>query len=238
MSDILILSGNPIRLLLRRPKFNSLYELKISGQSWQGRLPPGADLGFKQPRKVSAIMETIPDITEALVGVGVIQDPAPVLEKVADQISDFENEAPIIEKKLRSAIAEISCLYDFRNGIGIAAPQLGISKRAILFGCNSENLKFLANPEIVPVSEQLDYKFEGCMSFWAFRGLVPRFSEIKMIGYDVSGHKKEMILSGTLARMAQHECDHLDGILYTQRMDKNEKLVTISEYAKIKSRLL
>lgn len=180
------------------------------------------------------LMTFIPDITESLTNIGVVQKPAPVLTKIANEILDISEEAPRLEAVMRLCIARIIKLYDFKHGIGIAAPQLGISKRAILFGEHIDNLHFLVNPRIVSACSNITYGYEGCLSCWRFRGRVPRSSAIKIAGHTASGSEEFLTLSGILARIAQHECDHLNGIIYDKRMEENDKLISLEEYAKLK----
>ena len=113
------------------------------------------------------------------------------------------------------------------DGAGLAAPQIGVMQRVVIFGVDS-NPRYpdaedvprtvLINPEITPLGEQTDLAWEGCLSVPGMRGLVPRFSNIRYQGFDQHGEKIDRTVSGFHARVVQHECDHLDGILYPQRI--------------------
>ncbi|MBA4696024.1 MAG: peptide deformylase [Legionella sp.] len=118
-------------------------------------------------------------------------------------------------------------IMSIENGIGLAAPQIGISKRAIVFGFNDLHLKphlpnipctILFNPSFEPTSDALVEDYEGCLSVGTLRAKVPRYQSIYFSGYDIEGKKIEKEVSGLHARVFQHEYDHLDGILFLDRV--------------------
>ncbi len=114
-----------------------------------------------------------------------------------------------------------------RNGAGLAAPQIGVSQRVVVFAVDT-NPRYpdaepvpptvLINPVIEALGEATESAWEGCLSIPGMRGLVPRFAAVRYRGFDPEGRPLEQIVSGFHARVVQHECDHLDGILYPQRM--------------------
>lgn len=113
------------------------------------------------------------------------------------------------------------------NGVGIAAPQIGHNLRIVLFGFESNPrypdeehipLTVLINPEIRPLSDERVDGWEGCLSLPGLRGLVPRYKKIQYHGYDLQGKRITRTADDFHARVVQHECDHLDGILYPHRM--------------------
>ena len=113
------------------------------------------------------------------------------------------------------------------NGAGLAAPQIGVNLRVVVFGFES-NPRYpdapdipstvLINPEIKFITEQVEEGWEGCLSVPGMRALVPRFTHIRYDGFDEKGQKFTREAKGFHARVIQHECDHLDGILYPQRI--------------------
>ena len=113
------------------------------------------------------------------------------------------------------------------GGVGIAAPQIGCNLRIIMFGL-SENKRYpqekaipftvLINPTIKIIGSTLVDGWEACLSIPGLRGLVARYDEIEYSGYDITGNKIIRHATGFHARALQHECDHLDGILYPQRL--------------------
>jgi peptide deformylase len=113
------------------------------------------------------------------------------------------------------------------SGVGIAAPQIGVNRRVVIFGFeNNERypneepipLTTLINPRIEILSEIMEEGWEGCLSVPGIRGLVPRYENIRYHGYDIEGHAFAREASGFHARVVQHECDHLEGILFPQRI--------------------
>ncbi len=113
------------------------------------------------------------------------------------------------------------------GGVGIAAPQIGCNRRVILFGFE-DNVRYpdelavpftvLINPTINALSDEMIDGWEGCLSVPGLRGLVSRYTKIEYSGYDQTGQLITRIAEGFHARVVQHECDHLDGILYPQRI--------------------
>lgn len=113
------------------------------------------------------------------------------------------------------------------DGAGIAAPQIGVLKRVVIFGSeqnprypDAEPVPFtvLCNPVIVPLSDAIEDGWEGCLSVPGLRGVVPRWKDVRYSGYDQFGVPFEREVTGFHARVVQHECDHLDGILYPRRI--------------------
>lgn len=118
------------------------------------------------------------------------------------------------------------------NGAGIAAPQIGVSLRVVIFGQkdldDSVNPRYpdadvvpytvLINPELTFVGANTENGWEGCLSVPGMRGIVPRYLRLHYAGFDQYGNKVDRLVSGFHARVVQHECDHLDGILYPMRI--------------------
>lgn len=114
------------------------------------------------------------------------------------------------------------------NGAGLAAPQIGVNLRVVIFGYQ-ENPRYpdapavpetvLINPEITALDDEIEEGWEGCLSVPGMRGLVPRYRNIRYQGFDERGNIIDRSVSDFHARVVQHECDHLDGILYPQRID-------------------
>ena len=114
------------------------------------------------------------------------------------------------------------------NGAGLAAPQIGIGLRVVIFGFSAGNARspsapnvpetILINPILEPLSEELEEGWEGCLSVPGLRGIVPRYAQLRYRGFDAQGIAIERTVDGFHARVVQHECDHLDGILYPMRI--------------------
>jgi peptide deformylase len=113
------------------------------------------------------------------------------------------------------------------NGAGLAAPQIGVLLRVVIFGVHA-NPRYpdvdevpdtvLINPVIAPLSNETEEGWEGCLSVPGMRGWVPRYTKLKYSGYDDQGKRFVREVSGFHARVVQHECDHLDGVLYAMRI--------------------
>ncbi|MDP2760103.1 MAG: peptide deformylase [Sideroxyarcus sp.] len=113
------------------------------------------------------------------------------------------------------------------NGAGLAAPQIGVNLRVAIFGVDA-NPRYpdaetvpqsvLINPVITPISGGMEEDWEGCLSVPGMRGLVPRYTHLRYQGRDQYGALIDCSVSGFHARVVQHECDHLDGILYPMRI--------------------
>ncbi len=129
--------------------------------------------------------------------------------------------------ELHALIADMQETMTAENGAGLAAPQIGIPLRVVVFGYE-QNSRYpdappvpetvLINPVIEPLSDEMEDGWEGCLSVPGLRGLVSRHIQIRYRCYDATGQVIEREAEGFHARVVQHECDHLDGILYPQRV--------------------
>lgn len=130
--------------------------------------------------------------------------------------------------KLDGLITDMKDTMAARSGAGLAAPQIAVSLRVVIFGI-SDNPRYpdvdlvpettLINPEISIIGTERDSAWEGCLSIPHMRGLVPRYTSIRYRGYDVEGNLIEREAHGFHARVVQHEVDHLDGVLYPFRIE-------------------
>ena len=113
------------------------------------------------------------------------------------------------------------------NGAGLAAPQIGVGLRVVIFGVHA-NPRYpdveevpdtvLINPVLTPLGDEMEEGWEGCLSVPGMRGWVPRYTRLKYSGFDERGKRFEREVQGFHARVVQHECDHLDGVLYPMRI--------------------
>jgi peptide deformylase len=129
--------------------------------------------------------------------------------------------------ELESLIADMFDTMEAERGAGLAAIQIGVPRRVVIIGlehspraatCDPIPTTILINPSIEPLTGQQDLAWEGCLSVPGLRGLVPRYTRIRYSGFDVQGRALEREATGFHARVVQHECDHLDGVLYPQRI--------------------
>jgi len=145
----------------------------------------------------------------------------PLLFKVAEPVVDFDT------PELNLVIADMFDTMKALNGAGLAAPQIGIPKRIVIFGVES-NPRYpdvepvpttvLINPEIEFLTQEQEDGWEGCLSVPGMRGLVSRCTRLRYRGFDPVGNPIARDAAGFHARVVQHECDHLDGILYPMRL--------------------
>ena len=156
----------------------------------------------------------------------------PVLRERAKPVQRFGT------PELRALVQDMKDTMASRNGAGLAAPQIGVGERIVIFGVeknprypDAEEVPFtvLVNPTIVMLTREVEEGWEGCLSVPGLRGLVPRYTRLRYAGFDEEGRPIEREAQGFHARVVQHECDHLDGILYPQRMTDMSKLGFIEE---------
>jgi peptide deformylase len=159
----------------------------------------------------------------------------PVLRQKARPIERSEIRHPVVQKLIDDMI-ETMVEY---HGIGLAAPQVHEGLR--LFVANLEHddagdaaagPMAIINPEIMPVGAELEEDWEGCLSIPDIRGRVPRFREITVRAWDRAGERIELHAHDYPARVIQHETDHLDGILFFDRMRSFDSLTFLDEYSR------
>ncbi|MEZ0315932.1 MAG: peptide deformylase [Methylophilaceae bacterium] len=145
----------------------------------------------------------------------------PVLLQKAAPIAQFDT------AELHALIQDMEDTMAYMNGAGIAAPQIGVSQRVVIFGVganprypDAEQVPYtvLINPVLTPLGDGMEDGWEGCLSVPGMRVVVPRYSRLHYTGFDQYGNPIDRMVSGFHARVVQHECDHLDGILYPMRI--------------------
>lgn len=154
----------------------------------------------------------------------------PILKMGTPSLSQPSGALPVSQfgsVALRQLIADMKDTMYAASGAGLAAPQIGENVRVVIFEVNNntrypnrEPIPFtvLINPQISPLSDEVTDDWEGCLSVPGLRGKVPRYTALRYTGFDADGKKIDREVSGFHARVVQHECDHLDGVLYPQRM--------------------
>jgi peptide deformylase len=150
----------------------------------------------------------------------------PLLLQRAEEIAQFDT------PELHALIQDMQDTMAHMNGAGIAAPQIGVSQRVVIFGVghnprypDAEQVPYtvLVNPVLRPIGDSKEEGWEGCLSVPGMRGIVTRYSRLHYSGFDQYGNPIDRLVSGFHARVVQHECDHLDGILYPMRIDDLRK---------------
>ena len=146
----------------------------------------------------------------------------------------FESAQPIMQfntPELHALIADMHDTMDYMDGAGIAAPQIGVSLQVVIFGVgknprypDAEQVPYtvLINPTLNLLDDEMEDGWEGCLSVPGMRGVVPRYTRLHYTGFDQFGAPIDRLVNGFHARVVQHECDHLIGVLYPMRI-KNLK---------------
>ncbi|MDT3395119.1 peptide deformylase [Streptomyces sp. B1866] len=159
-------------------------------------------------------------------GAGILAEPARVFDLPAER-----DEAERTVAELFAAMERIGQVHPFAKGMGIAAPQIGISRAAaVVQPPGDAPAIILLNPRITASSDEADEQYEGCLSFFDVRGLVPRPLRITVETTAPSGEIVATQYERGLARLIHHEIDHLDGLLYTARMRPGVEPIPVEQY--------
>lgn len=161
----------------------------------------------------------------------------PVLRQQAEPIPPEQITSPEVQDFIDDMI---ETMYDY-DGAGLAAPQVHVSKQIVVMEV-SQNPRYpnapaipltvYINPEITPLTEEMDEDWEGCLSVPGLRGRVPRYTKIRLRAYDRNGQRVDFVAEGFHARVIQHECDHLWGKLYIDRVRDTTSLTFMEEFMK------
>lgn len=145
----------------------------------------------------------------------------PLLLEIAKPVLSFGT------PELKELVADLFDTMHAHDGVGIAAPQIGVSLQVVIFGFQA-NPRYpdekgvpetiLINPVLTPLTDDEEEGWEGCLSVPGLRGKVPRFTRLRYQGFDVEGQRIDRTVEGFHARVVQHECDHLIGMLYPRRI--------------------
>ncbi len=146
----------------------------------------------------------------------------PRLLRVAQPVKQFNT------PELRALLTDLQDTMQAANGAGLAAPQIGVDLQVVIFGSGEFNPRYpdapvvprtvLINPVLTPLSDDEEEGWEGCLSVPGMRGVVPRFKRLRYQGFDEVGQPIDRTVEGFHARVVQHECDHLIGMLYPMRV--------------------
>lgn len=159
----------------------------------------------------------------------------PALRRPADPVPVKSMKSPILQKFIDDMI---DTMREY-SGVGLAAPQVHESLRVVVIEAHENPrypqapaipLTILINPAVEPLSDDMDEDWEGCLSIPDIRGKVPRYREVRLQAYDREGKQLDFSVKNFFARVVQHECDHLHGILFLDRMQKLDTLTYLTEY--------
>ena len=146
----------------------------------------------------------------------------PRLLRVAQPVTEFDTD------DLHWLVRDMFDTMAAADGAGLAAPQIGVDLQLVIFGTDAPNPRYpeapivprtvLVNPVIEPLGAEEEEGWEGCLSVPGLRGVVPRWKKIRYTGFDPFGEPIDRVVEGFHARVVQHECDHLQGVLYPMRV--------------------
>ncbi|HEY1307179.1 MAG TPA: peptide deformylase [Vicinamibacterales bacterium] len=157
----------------------------------------------------------------------------PVLRERARPFEKSDLRNPLVQKLIDDMI---ETMHEY-HGVGLAGPQVHEGRRVFVALLDDEpgpesDAVAIINPELVPNAQMKEEGWEGCLSIPDIRGMVPRFTDIILRGLDREGKAVELQLKGFPARVAQHETDHLDGVLFFDRMTSMQSLTYLDEYSR------
>ncbi|MCM3887554.1 peptide deformylase [Frankia sp. R82] len=173
-----------------------------------------------------------PRPSEQMAAAGIVQADDAALTQPArsfDLPTEAEDARRVVAE-LSSAMERVSALHTFGKGMGIAAPQIGINRAAAIVRSADGDILTLLNPRVIESSPETDEQYEGCLSFFDVRGLVPRPLELQVEHTDISGRRHITVYRQGLARLVGHEIDHLVGQLYTGRMRPGSAPIPVEQY--------
>lgn len=157
----------------------------------------------------------------------------PILHQIARPVGDANT------AEIQQLIHDLRDTMRARNGAGLAAPQIGQSVQVVIYGTGLPNPRYpgapiiaetvLINPSLEPIGTEVESGWEGCLSVPGLRGEVRRWKQLRIQALDSSGQEFERVVEGFEARVIQHECDHLNGILFPQKLTSSQHFGYIEE---------
>ena len=169
---------------------------------------------------------------EAMRSLGIVQDDDPQLRQPTRPF-DLPAEAEDARRavaQLHATMDRVAAVHTFGKGMGLAAPQIGIDRAVALVRTPDGETFTLLNPRVIEESPETDEQYEGCLSFFDVRGMVPRPLCLEVEHQDLDGARRLPVFERGVARLVAHELDHLDGDLYTDRMAPGIEPIPVSEY--------
>ncbi|MEQ1637069.1 MAG: peptide deformylase [Methylococcales bacterium] len=160
----------------------------------------------------------------------------PVLRQSAQDIPSTDSAT------VRTLMDDMLCTLNESGGVGLAAPQIYESVRMIIVASrptprypNAPDMPatIMINPEFTKLSEAMEKGWEGCLSIPGIRALIPRYQNIGITYTDITGLTQQTEIQGFVARIFQHELDHLDGLVYLDRVEHNRDIISETEYFKL-----
>ncbi|MFB9902883.1 peptide deformylase [Allokutzneria oryzae] len=225
------MDGLPFRSQIRRVQFADRVRFSWMTENpplharyrLEWRMKPGDQAG-KAPIVTTA--------TQQMSEIGIVQVEEAILREQAypfDLPTEAEDARRVVAA-LAASMERVSQVHTFGKGMGIAAPQIGIGRAAALVRTPDGEMITLLNPRVIDESAETDEKYEGCLSFFDVRGMVPRPLTIDVEHTDIDGNRRIATFEQGLARLVAHEIDHLEGRLYTDRMRPGVSTISVEQY--------
>jgi peptide deformylase len=188
---------------------------------WRFKKPmtPGPDTTGRKPSEIMAEL-------------GIVQADDPILRETAQpfNLPTEAEDARRVVTELQSALERVSQVHVFGKGMGIAAPQIGIGRAAAIVRTTAGDVITLLNPQIIDHADETDEQYEGCLSFFDVRGKIPRPLCIQVEHQHPDGSVHITVFERGVARLVAHEVDHINGTLYTDRMEDASKVIPVEQY--------
>jgi peptide deformylase len=205
--------------------------------SWSTADPPlharyRLEWNFRARPDSPVAADPTPSPSETMGSFGIVQEGDPVLERVArpfDLPAEAEDARRVVAQ-LHSTMERVAAAHTFSKGMGLAAPQIGIDRAAAVVRSPGGDAVTLLNAKIIDESADTDEQYEGCLSFFDVRGMVPRAHIIHVEHQDIDGRHRITMFEKGMARLVAHEVDHLQGLLYRSRMGAGVEPIPVSEY--------
>jgi peptide deformylase len=187
---------------------------------------------FKAASGGETTMTSTQTPVEAMTSLGIVQEQESILTTPAEhfRLPAEADDARRVVAQLVATLQRVTMVHTFAKGVGLAAPQIGISRSAAVIRTPDGETLTLLNPRVIDESTETTEQYEGCLSFFDVRGMVPRPIRIEVEHQDAGGHTHITAFERGLARLVAHEIDHLDGRLYRSRMRPEVPLIPVSQY--------
>lgn len=187
---------------------------------------------FKMPESAERSDMDTASPSDRMRSLGIVQEGEAILEELARPFTlpDEAEDARRVVAQLVATVERVGQVHNFAKGMGLAAPQIGIGRAAAVVRAPGGELITLLNPRIIDESSESDDQYEGCLSFFDLRGMVPRSTVIEVEHQDVDGGVRITEFKYGLSRLVAHEVDHLFGRLYRSRMRPGIEPIPVSQY--------
>jgi peptide deformylase len=205
--------------------------------AWSTEDPPlharfRMEWSFRSRSDEESSVDEPPAPSQVMSQLGIVQESDPRLRQISQRfdLPAEASEANEVLGKMRAAMQRIGQVQPFSKGMGLAAPQIGIDRAAAIVLTPEGDEIILLNPRVIDESAQTDEQYEGCMSYFDVRGEVPRPLMIEVEHREVDGSRRITVFERGHARLVMHEIDHLNGVIYRDRMRPGVEPIPVSEY--------